>query len=199
MPYSPEPLVRGSHLKEDLRALEALGARPAARIRASLKPDSLRAIEEATRIDYLPLAYNIEMADAVYAQASGAGSRLWARTSLLSSLGGLFQPLFEAATALFHPAPPLFYKYIPRGWLLSYRGCGEFSVEEPSPGRTLLIGNGLAPAMFCDSYLTAVCGTFEAVFSLTEFAGGANCVSQDKDRLSATWEAEWRPLTDGSR
>jgi len=193
LPSAPEPLVRGSHLKEDLKSLESLGADAATRIRGRLSPGSLRAIEEATRIEYLPIALNIEMAEAVSAEAGPQGSRLWARTSLLSSLGGLFRPLFEAATALFNPAPSLFYKYIPQGWQMSYRGCGEIAVEELRMGETILTGRGLARAMLCDAYLVAVCGTFEAAFSVCRYEGRVDCVSVDRDAQTVEWRAEWRP------
>ncbi|HVP67404.1 MAG TPA: hypothetical protein VMT17_09100 [Anaeromyxobacteraceae bacterium] len=191
------PLVRGSHLKEDLKALDSLGPVAAAGIRARMQAASIRTIEESTRIEYLPLAINIEMAEAVHAEAGEAGSRLWARTSLMASLGGLFRPLFEAATALFNPAPPLFYKYIPQGWLLSYKGCGEISVEEPTQGATILTGRGLPHAMFSEAYLVAVCGTFESAFTLTTFEGRADCVVRDRQHGTAVWRVDWRPAARG--
>lgn len=186
--------MRGSHLKEDLEALEVLGPGPALRIRARMAPESLRAIEEATRIEYLPLDAHMEMVEAVHAESGEAGTRLWAKTSLLASLGGVFRPLFEAATALFSPSPTLLCKYFPKGWLMTYRGCGEFVVEEPRPGRTVLTGRGLPEAMTREPFRRALCGTFESAFAFSRYEGTVECLPGDASPAEVRWAIEWRRL-----
>ncbi len=134
------------------------------------------------------------MAEAVFAEAGEAGLRLWGKSSLLASIGGVFRPLFEGLTALFNPAPTVLLKSIPRGWLLTYRGCGEFVVEQPRSGVTLLRGCGLAPAMLCPAFLFAVCGTFESAFALSRYEGTVTCGSPDVRRRDVEWIVEWRGL-----
>ena len=194
MAETGEPLVRGSHLKEDLEALAALGADVEARVRLRLRAESVAAIEEATRIEYLPLAHNIAMADAVFAEAGEGGSRLWGKSSLLASIGGVFRPLFEGLTALFNPAPTLLFKYIPKGWAVTYRECGEFVVDQPRVGTTLLRGRGLASEMLRPAFLFAVCGTFEAAFALSRYEGTVRCLSTGRNGPDVEWLVDWRRL-----
>lgn len=54
MALATEPGVRASHLQEDLQALGALGPEGEA-ARGRLRPETIRAIEEAPRADFLPV------------------------------------------------------------------------------------------------------------------------------------------------
>jgi hypothetical protein len=190
---STEPLVRASHLKEDLEALRVLGPAGEASARARLRPQTLRAVEEATRVDFLPVALKAEMAEAVFAEGGEVGARTWAREALLLSLKGFFRPLLQVIAVVTDPTPTaILRRTFPRGWLATYRGCGDFRVEEPAPGRTRLVLRGVPPALRIRSYLTAVCGTFEAVWEVSRYTGQIRLERWGPAEDEASWIMEWR-------
>jgi hypothetical protein len=186
------PRVRASHLKEDLRALAVLGPEVAERIRARLRPETVRAIEEATRVDQLPVTLNAELAQATFAEAGEAGVRRWALQSLLESLRGFYRPLVQLIGAVTDPTPTTVARYFPRGWLATYGGCGEFTVEEPSPGRTRMVLRGVPPELRARPYLLALCGTFAAAWELTRYSGEVRLERGGPDEEEAAWLLEWR-------
>ncbi len=188
----PAPAVRVSHLLDDLRSLSALGAVNEARVRALLDPASVKTIEESVRTGHLPLALNIELAEAVHRVAGEAGSRRWGTASFVASLEGFFKPLLVGLTRLVAPSPTLMFKTFPQGWATTYRGCGEFVVSQPAPGQTRLVGRGLAPAMLCPAYLAAVCGTLAGAFEVSSYTGTVTLEPRDAKSPDASWLVEWR-------
>lgn len=192
MPAAKVPEVRAAHLKDDLWAIGALGE-AAARIRARLRPETVAAIEGASRIEHLPAALNAELAEAVHAEAGEAGSRAWGTASLLRSLEGFFKPLFLGLTRAIVPSPGLLFKVFPQGWAATYRGCGQFTVSNPGPGLTRLSLRDLPPELRNTPYLLAICGTFEAAFQLSKYQGRAALEPRPPDAPEASWLVEWRP------
>jgi len=193
MAPSLKPLVRASHLKEDLEAFRVLGPRAEARARDRLKPESVRAIDEASRVEFLPVALKAELAGAVFAEAGEEGGRSWARQAVLLSLQGFYRPLMAAVLAVTNPTPTMILKLsFPRGWLATYRGCGEFTVEEPVPGQTRLVLRGVPPALRTIAYLSALCGTLEAVWEVSRYAGEVELERWSPDDGEAAWLMSWR-------
>jgi hypothetical protein len=194
MPPATPPQVRAAHLKDDLWAIGELGA-AAPRVRARLEPETVAAIEQASRIEHLPVALNVEMAEAVHAEAREAGSRAWGTASLLHSLDGFFKPLFVGLTRAIGPSPGLLFKVFPQGWAATYRGCGHFVVTQPGPGLTRLLLRDLPPELRGTPYLTAICGTLESAFRLSKYQGKAILEPRAPDAPEASWLVEWRPTT----
>jgi hypothetical protein len=187
------PAVRGSHLKDDLKSLDALGAPTAARIRARLRPDTIRSIEQASGTRFLPLALNIEMAEAVFAEAGEEGVRRWGTASLVASLDGFFKPLLIGLTRLVAPSPSLLYKTMPQGWTTTYQGCGELYVSQVAPGVTRIVGRGLPPQMQSQAFRLAVCGTLAAAFEIARYQGAVGLEPLAEGPGDVSWLAEWRP------
>jgi len=192
MTLNPAPAVRASHLKDDLAALGALGSAAEAAVRARLAPATLQAIGEALRTDFLPLALNLELAEAVFAVAGDRGARTWGTASLLASLDGFFKPLFLGLTRLVSPSPALMYKTLPQGWLTTYRGCGDLQVSRPGETQARLEGRGLPAGMCGMPFLTAVCGTMEAVFRISRYSGEVTLQPFEPGGGQAAWTVTWK-------
>jgi hypothetical protein len=193
MAPATEPRVRASHLKEDLEAFRVLGAAGEAGARARLRPETTRAIEEAARVEFLPVAVKAELAEAVFAEAGEPGARRWAREALLLSLQGLYRPLVAAILAVADPTPTTILRLsFPRGWQASYRDCGEFAVEEPAPGQTRLVLRGVPPALRIRSYLAALCGTLEAIWEVSSYTGEVELERWGPAVEEAAWLMGWR-------
>ena len=192
MPSSIEPSVRAAHLLNNLRSLSALGPVDEARVRAQLKPLSVKTIEEATRTAYLPLALNIEMAETVYRVAGEVGCRRWGTASFLSLLEGFFKPLLVGLTRLVALSPTLVFKTFPQGWTTTYRGCGEFHVSQPAPGQTRLVCRGIAPAMLSAGYLAAVSGTLAGACEVSSHTGTVILEPRQPKSPDASWLVKWK-------
>jgi hypothetical protein len=188
------PAVRASHLKDDLKALAELGAPAEARVRARLRAATAAAVERAAGTEFLPLELNIEMAEAVYAEAGEAGVRRWGTASLLASLEGFFKPLLLGLTRLVAPSPTLLYRTMPQGWTTTYQSCGELFVSEVAPGQTRITGRGLAPAMASRAFRLAVCGTLESAFRISRYGGTVTLEPSGSTPGDASWLSAWKAL-----
>jgi hypothetical protein len=191
MPSESTPTVRATHLKDDLWALGELGP-AASRIRARLRPETLAAIAEAHGTEHLPIALNVEMAEAVFAEAGADGTRRWGTASLLHSFEGFFKPLFLGLTRVLGTSPATLFKAFPQGWSATYRGCGHFTVTHPGPGVTRLIVRDLPKELRGTPYLSAVCGSLESAFRVSKFTGRAVLEPRAPDSAEASWLVEWR-------
>jgi hypothetical protein len=192
MPPPPSPTVRAAHLLEDLKSLAALGTTDASRVLAQLSPATIKTIEEAAATARLPLAFNLEMAEAVYRVAGEAGSRRWGTASLLASLDGFFKPLFLGLTKLMAPSPALMFKTIPQGWSTAYQGCGSFTVTQPAPGQTRLTCSPMPPAMMTPAFLFAVCGTLAAAFEVSPYTGTVTLEPWKPGGDEVSWLVSWK-------
>lgn len=192
-PSPAEPAVRASHLKEDLAALESLGADLGARIRARLSPGTVRTIEDSTRVDWLPVQLNAELAEAVFAEAGEGRTRAWARASFNLSLNAFFKPLLETVLRLFDPTPHRIYSLVPRAWPAVYRNAGTVSVVEHAAGESRITMQELPSALMKEPFLRAVAGTLECGFELAKVEGRVTVLPWEARARTATWAARWQP------
>jgi hypothetical protein len=186
------PAVRVAHLKDDLLALAELGPEAAARVRTLLAPATLEAIEGGQPTGYLPLALNLEMAEAVFAVAGESGARAWGTASLMASLQGFFKPLLVGLTRLVSPSPALMYKTLPQGWLTTYRNCGELRVVSRGEAAAQLVARDLPPGMCTRSFLSAVCGTLETAFHVSRYTGQVTLEPFTPGGGDAAWSVTWK-------
>lgn len=192
MPPTPAPTVRATHLKDDLWALAELGP-AASRIRARLEPETIATIEGAQPTTHLPVALNVEMCEAVYAETGADGARRWGTASLLHSFDGFLKPIVVGLTRVIGPSPGLLFKAFPQGWTTTYRGCGHFTVTHPGPGVTRLIVTDLPAELRGTPFLSAVCGSLEVAFRMSKYEGRAVLEPRAPDASMASWLVEWRP------
>jgi hypothetical protein len=193
MPPTSGPAVRATHLKDDLWALGELGP-AASRIRARLKPETIPAVEAALRTDHLPVALNVDLAEAVFAETGADGARRWGTASLLHSFDGFLKPLFLGLTRLVGPSPALLFKAFPQGWTSTYRDCGHVTVTHPREGVTRVIVRGLPAELRGTAFLSAVCGSLEVAFRVSRYEGRAVLEPRAPDSAEASWLVEWRPV-----
>lgn len=194
MPAAAGPAVRASHLKDDLWALDELG-KASPLVKSRLGAEAVARIEQASRTEHLPVALNVAMAEAVFAEAGEKGLRLWGTTSLLHSLDGFFKPLFLGLTRALSPSPGLLFKAFPQGWLTTYRDCGHVVVSHPAAGVTRLTGQGIPPELRSGPLLTAVCGTLESAFWISRYEGRATLERWSPGSPEVAWRVEWRAST----
>jgi len=160
-PRRSEPAVRSSHLKEDVAALAALGPAVRARVLARVRPDTLAAIEEGTRVSWSAIALNVELAEAVFAEAGETGARTWGKASFLASLDTFFKPLLLGIVKLFDLRPSTVMRFTPQAWPAVYRNCGELTVRADGDTRARILARSFPRALRTEPFLHAVAGTIE--------------------------------------
>lgn len=192
MPNDGAPTVRATHLKDDLWALAQLGP-AASRIRAQVRPETFAAIEQAHGTEHLPVALNVELAEAVFAEAGAEGSRRWGTESLVHSFDGFFRPLFLGLTRVLGTTPATLFKAFPQGWDATYRGCGRVTVAHPGQGVTRVTVRGLPPELRGIPFLSAVCGSLDSAFRVSRYTGKAVLEARELASPEASWLVEWRP------
>jgi hypothetical protein len=163
------PEMRGSHLKANVESLAHLGPEPERAIRDAVH-GVVRAVEESSRVAWLPLALDVELTEAVDRACGRARMKHWCRDAIARSTEGpLLRPLILGLQALGF-APHNTLKRAPYGWTLIYRGCGELRYERVSERECALVQDDVAPAMLAsEPYLDGIAGAFEAAIAI---AGG---------------------------
>lgn len=178
--------MRASFMHSNFEALSALGAGAAARVRARLPVATVREIEEASRLAWLPVELDIAITDAIDTELGREAMRRWAREGLLRSTEGpLLSPIIRSARTIFGITPHSFFRRASNMWAMIYRGCGELRLLDESEGRVVLELRG-APQVFRRSpaYLEGIAATFEA----------ATVLAGEPDRIRVTIDARGEPI-----
>jgi hypothetical protein len=187
-PGRAEPAVRFSHLKEDVDALAALGPDLQARVLARIDPRVLVAIRESTRVSWADLSLNLEMAEAVLAEAGPSGSRAWGRASFRASLTTFFRPMLEGVASLFDLQPTTILKFAPQAWPAVYRNCGALEIRRDGGERASIVTTGFPPPLLREPFLHALAGTFEGGIEICRRQGQ---VLWQLDGPTATYQVSW--------
>lgn len=173
---STGPLVRASHVKEDLEALAKLGPAVEAQVRARVPGALLDQLAEAARSDWMPIDLNVKLVEAVHAVAGEAGLRLWGRESFLISLTSFFRPLLQTITALFDPTPAAICRFAPRAWLATYRDAGTLHLLEVGEHQLKVAFVDFPEPLRRMPFLMAFAGTFEATYVFCAYTGKVEIV-----------------------
>ena len=145
-----DPLVRARHLKTVLAALDRQPRRR--ELRARIGPKLAASIEESTGIDWLPVQHDVAMARALDAVLGPAGLAAFNREMMQQSLRGpLLRGMLELATRLIGLDPGAWASWIPRGWLLMFKGLGRWTVVRRGEREVVLTLDHLPPACAADA------------------------------------------------
>lgn len=184
--------MRAAHIQENIQTLAHLGPEVAQRIKARMNPETLRRIEQATRLDWLPLQCDVELSTAVEQETGLQGVFEWSRKALLASAQTpLLSPLFAGARALFGLTPMAFLRWSDRLWGSIYRGCGTLQVEAPGPHEAL-VTNEEAPLEMCEreDYCQGIAGAAAALFDLCKVRGTVE-VQRDPRARRVRYHLRW--------
>ena len=167
----PQPEVRVAQLRADLEVLPEIWPDRAGRIRARLRPETLAAIESATRLDWMPFAADLEVVEAVHAEGGDAATREWSRRALLrTAKAPLLKPLVDGAVRLFGLEPGGVLRFAPRVWGTIFRHCGDMEVAGGErEARVSLLR--LPPPVRHHPFLVSIGGAVEAVGDICRVKG----------------------------
>lgn len=187
----PQPMIRASQVKANLTGLERLGAGAERRVRERMSPETVEAIELATRVAWLPIELDVELCEAVDREVGR--SRLWewqVEAALESMRGPLLSPLVTGAVRLFGPKPGRLLKFASRAWSQVYRDCGEVELGSASDSAAVLEYRGGPDVVVADAmYLSTIAAGFSSVFLVLELTGDVDVDAADRDcvRFRFSW------------
>jgi hypothetical protein len=164
--------IKGTQLKEDVAALGWLGPGPCAEVLRRMSPETLRCIEEASRVDWLPHAMVREMVGHIRAVAGEEAVRGWSRAAVNGALqGSLFRPFLEGVVAVFGLSPGSACKVLPRAYGAALKDCGQLHLRHVGPDSARLELLDLPQETRDHSWLVSVAGGFEVVFDACHVDG----------------------------
>lgn len=189
------PVVRGRHMKSLVGALEVWdgGARPL----ALLPAEALGTISSAGGLDWLPVALDLQVTQAIYDGLGSAEADRFFRAHTLESFEGpILQTLVSTGVRIFGLDPVSFLRWVPRGWHLIFRGVGEWRVPAVPPGATsvaLVLASLPGECAEHAVWVRSVARSIAAVLDLARVAGSVELLPRARGgrevHLSVRWSA----------
>ncbi|MGI5865330.1 MAG: hypothetical protein ACOX6T_25195 [Myxococcales bacterium] len=136
MPLAPS--VRATFTQRTLEAAERLEPTIAQKLRAQMPAESLRRIEQTSRLDWLPIEDDLELTRVIAGLFGPERARAFWRQNLLDALSApLLGPIAKGAVQLFGPTPGAMVRWAPRAWPHVYSACGELGASARESSATL--------------------------------------------------------------
>lgn len=184
-------MVRGRHLKQLVASLEAWrgGARPL----ALLADDTLRTVSAASGLDWLPVAVNLRLTQAIYDGLGAAEADRFFRAHTVASLEGpVLRTLVVTAVQILGLDPASFARWVPRAWHMLFRGAGEWSVAEDGPaGAVLTLARLPVECAEHPVWLRSVARSLEALFDLAKVQGAVELAPRGQGAAQAVFRLRW--------
>lgn len=182
-------------MKSLVEALEARegGARPL----ALLPEEALRSVSAASGLDWLPVAINLQVTQAIYDGLGGAEADRFFRAHTVASLDGpILQTLVTTAVRMFGLDPVSFARWVPRAWHMLFRGVGEWQVEELQPEATSAVLTLARLPRACAEHATwirSVSHSLGALYDLAQVQGIVEVPLLAQDATQVAFRLRWTP------
>jgi hypothetical protein len=188
-----DPLVRARHLKSTLAAADRSRVRDA--VRAALPPGLAPAVDAANGFDWLPAANDVALVRAIHGALGDAEHDAFSRRVILEAFEGpLLNALIAAGRRLFPGGLVAWAHWIPRGWALVFRDCGDWAVELVGPGAVDLRLRELPAICGQDEVWPAsVASSLSALIDLARVRGAVRLVGLDRAAGAASYQMRWEP------
>jgi len=194
MPMPNEPLIRARQLLSILEHVDDLEDEARRAVRGGLAPDLLAQIEASAGSDWVPFAWDLALTHAV-ADALGPDEthRFFLKQQLAAWQAPLLKALVDSATALFGLDPGSWARWIPRGWNVVFRDCGQWEVERSSPGEVdLALLAPPAGTLDDEVWLRSLASSFSTFLVAAKTEGEFALDRVDRARGAACYRLRWR-------
>lgn len=185
--------MRARHLKSTLAAADRSQVRDA--VRAALPPGLAGAVEAANGFDWLPAANDVALVRAIHGALGDAEHHAFSRRVILEAFEGpLLNALVTAGLRLFPGGLMAWAHWIPRGWGLVFRDCGEWAVELVGSGAADLRLRELPPICSRDEvWPRSVASSLSPLIDLARVRGTMCLVALDRAAGTASYQMRWEP------
>lgn len=187
----------GSFVQGTLEAIEKYDGELGARVREALRPETRRAIEEASRIALVPVELDLEVTERLYDLAGEERARTILRANLAATFTSpVLRSFMQMALRLRGRDPGRLFDWSSKVWNQIYRDCGDmqYAGVGGNQGRIELTG---LPDCLTDHprYLDGVAATLSAVFDVVDVHGGGELLAVDPGAGRAIISVTWEPAT----
>jgi hypothetical protein len=188
-------------MKSLVAALEGWegGARPL----ALLPAEALAVIGKASGLDWLPLALNLQVTQAIYDGLGTAEADRFFRTHTMASFDGpILQTMVTTAVRMFGLDPISFARWVPRAWHMIFRETGAWRVPEVAPGASsIVLALGELPAECADHQVwqRSVSRSVAALFDLARVPGVADVLPRAQGGREVCFTLHWTPRHDAGQ
>ena len=163
-----------------------------ARVRAELPPESLAAIEDTSRISWIPVEHDVALTRAIFAIAGRERARECFRRMMRQNFETpVLGSLAEGALRLLGGSPERLVRWAPKVWAHLMRDSGEMVVGQAEPALVRLELRDMPPAVCDRDYLDGIAGAAEAIFDLAHVDGVVELEGPRPDG-SATLVLSWK-------
>lgn len=188
-----EPRVRGRHMKSLLAAIDRLPAHDREAVDTRIARTTRQAVGDATGVDWLPVALNVEVTHALYAGLGPDGAGRFFREAMgLAFTGPLLRVIVEAALRVFRLDAASFASWVGTGWSLVFRECGRWSVVRAGAGEAELRIEGLPRELAADrTWLGSNARSLEAFFDVARAKGSVSLEHAEPELGLARYVIRW--------
>lgn len=189
-----EPLIRARQLLSILEHVDGRAEPQRAAVRGAMDPERLAEIEDSAGSDWVPFAWDLELTHAVAAALGPAEThRFFQEQQLAAFQGPLLKTLVDSATAIFGLDPGSWAKWIPRGWNIVFRNCGQWEIERTGPGEVdLAFVAPPAGALDDEVWLRSLASSFSSFLVVAKTEGEFALDRVDRSRGAACYRLRWR-------
>jgi hypothetical protein len=170
---TPAPSVRAKHLQLWLRLLDSGPAAIAQRFYATMRREHLDAVRDAMPLAWLPIALDVEMAEALLDSHGPRGAHeFYAAMFRAGREQSLLAPLARTAERLLGATPATFAKWLPMAWGALFRDAGAIRVESIERERAVLLYEGIPEECArSEAWVDSLASGLDPVFETTRTSG----------------------------
>lgn len=187
-----QPEMRSSLMKEALRAVDELpSAGPS--IRAVAGSDVITAIEQSSRVDWLPVELMLKLLEATRLTLGlEAASGHWRRGTMRVFETPLVKPFASGAISLFHPSPSTALPLVPKLNKLLYRNTGTVAVVTPDQRTAQIVHDDVPQIMRATkSWAPSLGASYLATLDFLRVSGSKLDIGIEDARV--TFTLRWTP------
>lgn len=190
---STGPLVRARHLRSLFDHVRALPEPERGRVLAAYDAAALRQVDDSLGFDWLPFELDLQFTHALVGVLGPEGTHRFFREHQLASFRGpLFKVLMDSATTIFGLDPGSWARWIPRGWGVVFRECGQWVVDRSGEGEVDLALVAPPPAALDDErWLRSLASSFSSFLDVAGCEGEFALDHVDRARGAACYRLRW--------
>jgi hypothetical protein len=190
--------VRARHLQEWLANVHREEDPWRARFFAELPSEVQRTIESASRVQWLPVALHVQLADSLEHAFGPARSHDYYRRAFAASLRGpVLGPLLRTGARILGLTPGTMLRWADHGWRASFKDCGSLAGTVIGPRLGRLEYRDLPPVCTAsDPWLDSAQGSGYGALDAMGVSGVVRLDKSDKAHGRMVLELEW--LSGGS-
>ena len=187
------PSIRATQAKSDLIAIDGMEPAVRDRVLARLASGIVRQIQEASRVDWIPMSVILELSRVIREETDEEGVRAWGKAATAISLDTpLLRPILQGATAVFGSDPQRLYKALPTAWVAVFKDCGTLVIEGGEEGCIRIAVRDMPESVRDRDFLLACAGGFEVVLEQCRVEG--RCDPENAQRAEGPrFVVRWRP------